>query len=316
MLASNDALGYYSSPPVVVAPPMYDVPPPAYFADSYAAQPLSPVYVQPTPIIDYGNSSPVLSGQFQAPPTFMQPTFQDDTRSTVSDTWTLALSEVTVQRSGEPAPLNLLEELMLLKAGDCAKFARGNPTLDRILAAALILELVLERKVGIEGDGLGNPRNLVLQLLDDTPTGSNLINSAITAIKKRGNKPFTIATVMDKVANSQQGGLGQRILWRLVKKNKCQYDPRVFGADKYPVVGGASDVQILRDKVIGVMDRNADQYDIRDLCLAFLYYLPKNAADRVFEGQLAQSTYFTDVYNICRSIALNVQEYKSQRNWI
>eukprot|EP00999_Lentomonas_sp_LEN2_P002965 NODE_823_length_1168_cov_117.807877_g781_i0.p1 GENE.NODE_823_length_1168_cov_117.807877_g781_i0~~NODE_823_length_1168_cov_117.807877_g781_i0.p1 ORF type:complete len:309 (-),score=64.96 NODE_823_length_1168_cov_117.807877_g781_i0:136-1062(-) len=303
----------------------YAVPPPMGYGE-----PAPPVYgAEPPPVyVDgpYGAPPPVEYGAPPPAPVYAEPTYapepglglhhpMDDARSEVSDAWTLALSEITY-RPGHEVPLNLMEELMLLKAGDKPKFPRNNPTLDRIMAAALLLELVAEQKVAIDGEYAVNPRRLALRVADDSPTGSNIANSALKAMKKRkATKHMTTGVVIDSIAKAG-GGLSQRILWRLVKKQKVVYDPRTMGADKYPIVGGQRDLQNLRERVVRIMDRTYDEPNVRDMMLAFLYYLPKNAADKIFMSGDMPYSGMDELYVITKSIAFAVADYKTNHKWI
>jgi hypothetical protein len=202
-----------------------------------------------------------------------------------------------------------MEELLLLKAGDKPKFSRSDKTMDRIVAAALLLELVHERKLAIDGEFTTDPRKLVLRLVDDSHTGSNVVNSAVAAIKKHNRGPLLVSTVIEKISKSG-GGITQKMLWRLVQKGKCVFDPHAFGQDKYPVVGGAQDLAVLRERVVQAMDMGAEAPVLRNQMLAFLYYLPRNASDKVFP-QMSSSE---EVYLICKAVGNAMVEYKQQRN--
>jgi hypothetical protein len=108
------------------------------------------------------------------------------------DAFSLALSQVTTV-TPEHLQLSLAEELILLKAGDKARFPKRDNFLDSICSCALLLDLVCQKRVGLDGTQTVNPRKLVLRVVDDTPTGSKLGDSALSNLKRKPKSPPTVS---------------------------------------------------------------------------------------------------------------------------
>eukprot|EP00996_Jenningsia_fusiforme_P001183 NODE_2081_length_1302_cov_85.833200_g1893_i0.p1 GENE.NODE_2081_length_1302_cov_85.833200_g1893_i0~~NODE_2081_length_1302_cov_85.833200_g1893_i0.p1 ORF type:complete len:310 (-),score=57.04 NODE_2081_length_1302_cov_85.833200_g1893_i0:302-1231(-) len=196
----------------------------------------------------------------------------DDSESAFS----LALSEVTTVKPGH-TNLTLPEELMLLKAGDKPKFPRRNPKLDVHCAGALLLDLIGQRRVGPDCNYDVEPRKLILKIIDETPTGSKLEDSALSNLNKKAKVPPTTEWFIKKASPN----LCSAILWRLVKKGKLSYDPRAFGTDRYPV-RAVEELNSVRQRVVAVVEGRGDPSNWHDNFLTFLYYLPEDSSSKVF----------------------------------
>jgi hypothetical protein len=176
--------------------------------------------------------------------------------------------------------LSLAEELLLLKAGDSSKFSKNNAMLDAICSCALLLDLVDQKRVGPDSLQTVNPRKISLRVVDDTPTGSKLADSALSNLKRKPKQPPTVAYWIKKASPDLCAG----VLWRLVRKGKLNFDPRTFGGDRYPVKA-FTDLTDIRERVVGVVERTVQTPAMKDMFLAFLYYLPTDASGKVFSDR-------------------------------
>lgn len=227
----------------------------------------------------------------------------DDTKSAFS----LALSEVTTVTPD--SQMSLVEELMILKAGDNPKFARKAELMDVLCASALLLDLVLQGRVGPDNEYTVTPSKYVLRILDHTPTGSKLADSAISNLARKPKQPPTVLYWLQKASPN----LAQSVLWRLVKKSKVDYDPRTFGKDKYPV-RAFSDLTELREKIMKVMEGNAHQASDHDLFLTFLYYLPTDVLPQIFADRDDSQE---EAHLVAKALVIAIQNCKQdQKHWI
>jgi hypothetical protein len=195
------------------------------------------------------------------------------------DAFSLALSEVTTV-TPEHLLLSLAEELVLLKAGDKPKFSKHDAVLDAICSCALLLDLVAQKRIGPDSMQTVNPRKITLRVLDDTPTGSKLADSALSNLRRKPRHPPTVQYWIKKASPDLCGAL----LWRLVRKGKLAFDPRTFGSDRFPIKA-FPDLNEIRERVVAVVERTDQAPPLKDMFLAFLYYLPTDASDKVFSDR-------------------------------
>eukprot|EP01006_Ploeotia_vitrea_P033720 TRINITY_DN65624_c0_g1_i1.p3 TRINITY_DN65624_c0_g1~~TRINITY_DN65624_c0_g1_i1.p3 ORF type:complete len:133 (-),score=8.27 TRINITY_DN65624_c0_g1_i1:166-564(-) len=107
-------------------------------------------------------------------------------------------------------------------------------------------------------------------------------------------------------AAGKPDGLSASILWRLVKKKRLEYYPGSFGArDRYQIKF-PDDIARVRQKICHSIEDDGVPPTIRDQLLAFLYYLPKNATDKIFAGY--DDLFIDDVKAVCWSVAKHVRE--------
>lgn len=315
-----------------IPPPAFgDLPPPSYggyaTAGPYAGGPYydngygqAPRAHSPPPAIEppreYRDYSPTRGRPATEPNPWREPERDrdrdrrdfDDTRSVARSTFSLAMTGTTIH-PGENFTLKLVEELLMLKAGDRPMFSKSDRVLDMVCSVAILYELWLQGRIAISPENRVDSRNVVVRLVDDAPTGSRMIDSAIAHLKKKQKVPTTVEFWMDRAGKS----ITPAVLWRLVQKKRLAFDPRTIGPDKYPVVDGQG-VAELRERIIRVVE-HLDEPDLHDQILAVLYYMPKDATPKVFPYSV-NDLRVDEARTIAKAAISHLVQFKRDDKWI
>ncbi len=114
--------------------------------------------------------------------------------------------------------LYLHEELMLLALRDEAGTVKSTRTIDYPLAAALLAELLLQKRIEIDG---AKPKKKLVNLINAAPTGDPLLDEALTKIRD-AKRRASVKTWVMRLARLKK--LKHRVAGQLCKRGVLRTD--------------------------------------------------------------------------------------------
>lgn len=138
-----------------------------------------------------------------------------------------------------PAPLLAADLLALLLDPDSGKPRTDATRLDLALAGALLLELSVDERIGVTGDG----RRARLVVVDGRPTQDELLDDAVRVVGERNRRPDHVVPRLGK-------GLRGPLLSRLESEGRVRRERRrvlgLFPADRWYPIQNAHDRDLAR----------------------------------------------------------------------
>ena len=213
--------------------------------------------------------------------------------------------------------LRFVEEVVLLLLRDEGGRFVNVPrwSLDYALAGGVLMDLAMEDRIDTDLDGL--------VLLDDTPTGDDLLDQTLAEIaagEKRTTR-YWVERTAERAAAIHEEALG-RLVDRGILEREDDRVLWVFRTRRYPLVDGQADREV-KLRIMGVLlsDDIPDPRDVMLICLVdacriFSRLLPRQELDRASEriAQVRQLDLIGQamtqaIYDIELSVAASAQMY-------